>query len=322
MSDYRFVLGSEYNRLPRVAQPWIIEPLLSPGALLNIYGQPKAGKSRAALGLAMAVANGEPYWFKFPVRTHGPVLWLEVDNSPAEWAEVTQTVEYGAGCDLSRVGFADRELAPYPFDLLDQEAAHDQLLKGMIERFREEWATDPVMIVIDTIREVHSGEEDSSTIMRNVITKLQAVTYPAALVLISHSRKGGGLQALQQHGGTDDADHEGDIMKEGRGSNYLAGKMQSVVRITTNRERTHGYFTAEGRSIGHERFRIVQKAPAYLWFEDLDPAVEMAQQMLATNPEASERAHAKVLMQAFPDRFDNIDAARGVIRRVKAKVAS
>lgn len=307
VSNYRFINGEDYVNMPRAQQPWIIDRLLSPGALMNIYGQPKAGKSLLTLRLAIAVSTGEEMWLdKYAIHQHGPVLWVEADNSAYEWWNVTKLVK-AEGYDLSNIHFADREHIPYPFDLLDEEADHAGILKAMIADFEEEGWGPPVLVVIDTIREVHSGDEDKSFIMRNVLTSLQAATYPAALILVSHSRKGGGLQAMNAS-----EESEGDVMNENRGSNALVAKMQTVVRVTTNRQRTHGYFTAEGRSIGHERFRMKQLAPSYLWHPDDDPVVELAKTLLDSNPEWSERQVAREVASVM--KLD-VEKARSMVRR-------
>lgn len=308
--SYRFINGIDYLEMPREQEPWLVEPLLSPGALMNIYGAPKAGKSRLGLGLALAITNPkqEKWLDRFPIHAHGPVLWLEADNSPYEWWDVLKTVAYGDGYDISNIHFADRDHIPYPFDLLDMEAEHDLILKGMIADFTREWGTPPVLIVIDTIREAHGGDENDSTAMRNVIVRLQAATYPAALCLISHSRKGGGLQST---GGDDDDSGGGRVMEENRGSNYLTGKMQTVVRVTTNRQRTHGYFTAEGRSIGQERFRMKQLAPSYLWHTDVNPGVELARTLKESNPDWSDRRIAREVAQVLKI---NEEGARNIVR--------
>jgi RecA-family ATPase len=315
VTDYRFVDGDEYIDMPREAEAWIVEPLLSPGALMNIYGAPKAGKSRLAMGLAIAISNGEEKWLdRFPIHMAGPVLWLEIDNSPAEWVQVLKDIR-GEGYDLSNIGFADRKLVPYPFDLLNEEVNHAEILGNMVDSFAQRRGCLPVMTVIDTIREAHSGDEDKSTVLRNVITSLQAVMGEAALLPVSHSRKGGGLAAM----GNSDEDNSGRVMDEQRGSNYLVGKMQTVVRVTTNNARTHGYFTAEGRSIGQERFRMKQKAPSYLWYPDADPATELARELAESNPDWSDRALARELAQIMkiPE-----ETARSVIRRSLKKTRS
>lgn len=306
MSEYDFIDGDDYIDMPREEEAWIVEPLWSPGALMNIYGAPKAGKSRLALGLAIAIANGEEKWLdRFPLHMAGPCLWLELDNSPAEWVQVLKDVRE-EGHDLSNISFTDRKHAPYPFDLLNEEADHASILEGMIKRFQDRKGCNPVAIFLDTIREAHSGDEDKSTVLRNVITNLQAVTGESGLCPISHSRKGGGLQAHAE-----DEDNAR-VMDENRGSNYLTGKMQTVVRVTTNRQRTHGYFTAEGRSIGQERLRMRQVAPSYLWVPDEDPSIELVKELRESNPEWSVRRIAKELAQIM-----NIteEKARSIVRR-------
>jgi RecA-family ATPase len=317
VSEFKFLSSAEYLAQPQNAVAWLVEPLLSPGALLNIYGAPKAGKSRLALGLAIALSTGEPYWLeKFKLHEHGRILWLEMDNSPAEWVQVVKDAE-SEGWDLSNIHFADKNLAPWPMDMLNEEERHDLILREMVDRFLDVYGEMPILIVIDTIREIHSGDEDKSTIMRNVITRLQAAVHPIAILLVSHSRKGAGISSNRGESlGGDEDGGDGRVMDENRGSNYLTGKMQSVIRVTTNRTRTHGWFTAEGRSIGQERFKMVQKAPSYLWHATSDPVAECIQEVQKLHPEWSGR---QVAADVAAQLSINPDAVRSALRRLESK---
>lgn len=315
-TEFKFANGLDYIERPRPAKEWIVEPLLSPGALINIYGAPKAGKSRLGLSLAMAISSGQEYWLdRFKIHTHGPVLWLEVDNSPLEWVNVLKAVAFGEGKaeELANVHFADRDNVPYPFDLLDEEGQHDVILAGMIEQFVAAVGERPVLIIIDTIRECHSGDENDSTALRNVITKIQAAcgSY-TAIGLISHSRKDGGLQAMISI----DDDQGDTLMDDNRGSNYLVGKMQTIIRVTCNQSKGYGYFTSRGREIGVIRFKMRQKPPAYLWYADSDPAGELVRDLRRANPDWSDRRIAKEVAEQMKMTEE---AARSLTRRVGRK---
>jgi hypothetical protein len=312
LGDYRFWNGLDYLEMERNDESWLVEPLLSPGALANIYGATKTGKSRLALQLAIAMSTDEAKWLdRFRIHTHGPVLWLECDNSPAEWVQVLRDVR-AEGYDLSNIHFTDRDWAPYPMDLLDEEADHAGILEDMIERFVRNWGVAPIMVVIDTIREVHSGDEDKSTIMRNVITKLQKVTYPAALLLISHSRKGAGFPQTRDEG-VEGVENSGSTADEQRGSNYLVGKMQTVIRVT--RGKHNSWFTAIGRSIGTERFKMKQVPPSYLWYPDTDATQAVVKELAKKNPTWSDRRVAREVAQLL--KIDG-EKARNIVRKKDA----
>lgn len=151
---------------------------------------------------------------------------------------------------MERVWFGDREtLDTFPFDILDPE--HFTRLKEAIA------AIEPIAVVIDTIRESHSADENDSTAMRNVIGDLVAATQPAALILISHSRK-------------PSQDGHKDLLADQRGSNYVVGRMDSIIRFT--RKSVH----LTGRAIEEGSIRI-ERLDNGLWEverDDIDSAIE------------------------------------------------
>src|SRR3954464_3156993 len=57
----------DYLNLPVNNTPWIIEPLIPVGGIINLYGRPKLGKSFMAIDLARAIANGEDEWLEFKI---------------------------------------------------------------------------------------------------------------------------------------------------------------------------------------------------------------------------------------------------------------
>lgn len=68
----------------------LIEDLLRPGNLVIIAGPPKVGKTAIASAMALAVAKGKP--FAGTETTRGAVLWLALEESPNERAEIMRVV--------------------------------------------------------------------------------------------------------------------------------------------------------------------------------------------------------------------------------------
>ena len=64
----------KYIDLPSAAAPWVVDPILPSGGLLNLYGAPKTGKSFGVIQLAHAISSGEKEWMGYPIRQHGPVM--------------------------------------------------------------------------------------------------------------------------------------------------------------------------------------------------------------------------------------------------------
>lgn len=235
---FRFYSGPDYLALPREPQPWVIKKLVPVGGLTNVYGKPKSCKSFAALGMALAVANNEPDWQGFEVRLHGKVAYLQVDTPREEWAGRLVKLRDN-GFDLRNIFTADMNIVPYPFDIKHDSIAKE--LHGALADFK------PILMVIDTLRESFSGNENDSDIMRTVISNFVASCRfsdsdhlrRAAIILVSHARKDG---VLQQSGVIDD-----DIMEGNRGSNYVPGRMDTIIKMTPQTEKHPGTFSYKGR---------------------------------------------------------------------------
>lgn len=231
-----FLSGADYLALPHDPIPWIIQDLIPVSGLTNLYGKPKSGKSFAAIGMAQAISTGQPDWMQaFTVHKHGPVAYLQIDTPRGEWSGRLRELRDDANLDLNGIYFCDMLMTKsYPFNILlpDQQAwlrAEMDILK-------------PLVVFIDTLRELHNGDENDSTVMRNVVTALVAACRPAAIVLVSHGRKETMMSKL---GGND-------LMTDARGSSYVAGRMDVIAQFT---KQTMEY---KGRGKGEGTLKIMQ----------------------------------------------------------------
>ncbi len=304
-SPYKFVFGDDYLRLPSSEQTWVIEPLIPVGGLVNIYGKPKeAKKSWMGINMALAITNGwETLLDRFPVRMWGPVIYLQVDTPRSLWLPRWQLMR-SQGHDVSLVALADPELVPYPLDLLDEESDHAGILEDMVHRAFK--GDTPLVVFIDTLRDVHSGDEDKSTVMRNVVAKLQTAFRGSAKALISHSRKGAGDGgAGGPPSGSDDT-----LMDENRGSGYVAGRMDTIIRLTPK------YMSYQGRAVGKERMKIEFNPATGLFSAAYDPVVEKVKQLPGEG--LSDRERARLVAS---DLHITEEAARGAIRRHRASTS-
>ncbi len=68
----------------------LIEALLPAGKLVILAGPPKVGKTAIASAMALAVAKGKP--FAGTETTQGAILWLALEESPNERAEILRRV--------------------------------------------------------------------------------------------------------------------------------------------------------------------------------------------------------------------------------------
>lgn len=175
-----------------------------------LYGDPKVGKSYAAIQLALALSGACYDWFGFAVRNPGPVVYVQLDTPRSLWAERLDTLK-AAGLPVEKLFLADREtLGTWPFNILNDD--HFVLLQAALLDI------NPLAVIIDTLRESHSGDENDSTAMQVVTSRLVAATHPAALVVVSHSRK--------------PSENGYDLINDNRGSSYATGAMDAICRFS------------------------------------------------------------------------------------------
>ena len=272
-----FVSVTDYLSLPRDHGVWLIDPLLPSSGSLLIYGPAKRGmKSTLATSLVAALSGELPDWMGFRIGKVGRVCYLQLDTPRSTWAlRFARLRELGIlkfNHDL--VYMADREsIEKYPLDILRPD--HMLYLKSIVQM----WA--PVAVVIDTLRKVHSGDENSSTVMSNVITNLVGACHPAALILISHDRK--------PH-----PDVDKDILADNRGSTSVVGEMDGIVRMTGNRMYFMGRNIEEG-SIKVQKRDIDPMGIVTLVEPVIDKDEEVLQNILKNPSYTSMHAKAKVL---------------------------
>lgn len=275
---HMFVPSGAYQQLPKAPQQWLIHKLVPFGGLVNVFGKPKTGKSFLALGWAQALVNGDADWEGFPIHTHGSVAYLQIDTPREEWSQRIGrlTLLPAENRDLY---IADMWQVPtFPFDILDPQQTGLKWLRDQLATIQ------PVLTIIDTLREVHGGDENDSTVMRNVIAHLVAACRPSAIVLLSHARKDTVLTAS----GDDD------MMDQGRGSSYVAGRMDVIVKLTPKR------MTFKGRATGQSMETIYQDTATGLIHikpnAEVDPAFVAIRAILQQQPNLSARGVARELM--------------------------
>lgn len=271
----RFYQLDEYLALPREPQPWVIHSLVPVGGMVNVFGKPKTGKSFITLDWAKAVASGESDWFGYEIQKPGPVAYLQVDTPREEWARRMEHVKAMCAREGVPLWIADMWLVPnFPVNVLDPDDTTIAWLRAELDKLQ------PVMIVIDTIREVHGGDEDNSTVMRNVLSSLVGACRPSAIVLVSHARK-------DQAGFGGEV--EEDMMDQARGSSYVAGRMDVIAKVTKKR------LTFKGRATGQQT-EVLTQDPETGWISlqrDDDGSDAYIKELLTNYPDASVNDLAK-----------------------------
>lgn len=288
-----FVPVSDYLALPRAPEEYVIQDLLPAGGLLNIYGRPKTGKSFLAMQLAAAMANpASTEVLGYPLYSHGPVAYLQVDTARGTWAKRIHDNFLEAGIHMPNLHLADTGTAPYPFNIL-HEGRH--WLKAACEELK------PIAVVIDTIREIHRGDENDSAHLQAAVSALVEATAPAALIILSHSRKNKA------------DDLSDDLMAENRGSNYLPGRADVILRVTSDTRIDY-----QGRSV--DRTQLAVSRDSFGLFHAQDPVGPIVARVLEEMPPSrySEKQQISVLQQHFPKM--TFDQLRGQVRKHKTRL--
>ena len=207
---------------------WIIPELLAPSGKLNLMGEPKVGKSFLALQLAEALSYADsPSWLTLPISAKGYVYYVQADTSGFVWRERLRGLT--RQLDLSYFGWSDKDDLPCPFDIT--KPSHKRALTVALNN-QQEW---PIAVVIDVIRSIHQGSEDDSGNMQQVIDQCQDAVLPAALILLSHTRKPSTDRRQRE-----DSDSS---MHENRGSSVLNGSVDTMMKLTP----THLYVSPRSR---------------------------------------------------------------------------
>lgn len=292
MSEFRpgFVGVDQYLKLKREKETWLLKPLIPAGGAALLYGDPKVGKSYMGIQLALALSGQSPDWLGFPVHQVGKVLYLQLDTPRSVWAvRFEEMLNKGnLKYDSDSLLLADRDsIQFYPFDIL--QPLHMEYIRELIQRH------DPVAVIIDTLRESHSGDEDSSTVSRNVIGNLVHACEAAALIIISHGRK-------------PNPDMDKDLLADHRGSSYITGRMDAIMRLT----KTKLYYT--GRSIEAGDIKL-QRADNGLWVPVVDDLAPYIAKVLSDLTLTSMRARARALA---PMIAKTEEAAMSLLRRLEA----
>jgi hypothetical protein len=186
--------------------------------------------------------------------------------------------------------FADREtLQTFPFDILRDD--HWILLKEALLPVHAD------AVIIDTLKESHSGDENEASQMQVVIARLEAAVKPAALILVSHARKSNPEMGY-------------DIMNDIRGSSYLPGKMDAICRFSKSTLRV------SGRAIDEQSIPIERQDDG-TWTAGEDPFESIAEDLLKTGKPIMELAR---IMHETTSK--SVAACRAYLRRQQEKASA
>lgn len=168
----RGVLRREY-----AATPWLVRGLVKRGGVLVVGGEPKTGKSWALTDVMVAVASGGKVFGEFAAGVPaadgsiepGRVFYLYAEDVGADVQSHVLALCKGRGLDPDVL---DGQAFVQPSGrFVDVTRPEDMAL--IVASVR--WAGGADLVCLDPLRDIHSGEEDSSDSMRDVMRALRVI---------------------------------------------------------------------------------------------------------------------------------------------------
>jgi hypothetical protein len=147
-------------------------------------GEPKLGKSFLALDVGVAVASGALCLRTFPVPRPGTVLLYAAEDALHIVRQRLEGICAAAGCSLQNL---DLQVITAPSLRLDLPADRDRL-QHTVERIK------PRLLILDPFVRLHRIDENQSGEVAPLLADLRELQrrYHLAVLLVHHSKKGGG----------------------------------------------------------------------------------------------------------------------------------
>ncbi len=152
---------------------WLIDAVLPKGVLAFISAQPKASKSLLALYLALRLAAGRLFLDRFVTRRVS-VLYISLEDHPGETKARARHLLQGRR---------------FPRNLLMSNALAVSLPRDFDKIEADIRNSKADVVILDTLRRSHELEENSSTEMAPLCTRLRALVrlYNVTIIVIHHS---------------------------------------------------------------------------------------------------------------------------------------
>lgn len=234
-------------KLASTETKFLVHRAIPASAITLVMGEPGCGKSWFCYGLAMAVARGES-WISYPVCEAGSVLVLNYDNPTNE-----------CGRRFLRLGMRDDDRI---FFHTYQDTVEMLRLPKHAEELRAIVAKVlPSLILVDSFRQAHDCDENSSEKMAIVMRELKSLaTMGAAVVALHHTPKGGDTAAT--------ARGSGEIFGSADCALLLTGSAEEDGRALVTYKKARSW--KQTRDEVTNAFEVKDKG-ARSWIERIDP---------------------------------------------------
>jgi RecA-family ATPase len=209
--DSIIISGPEYAKMDRPELFYVMAKMIPKPGIVILAGEPKAGKSFLALQIAKHVAEGSDFMGH---RCRASRVVYFMFEAEMVWHERIRNL-YRADYNLPpNLYFPHPEFKPNWTNLAEPRT-QDWLRRVVRE-------AKPDMVVLDPLREIHSGDEQDSTQMKIVGDALTDIFAGKALFIVHHMKKI--ASEIDQP----------DPVVSIRGSSYITGKADAIWLLHKN----------------------------------------------------------------------------------------
>ncbi len=258
---------------------WLVENLLVAGSAVLFPAREKAGKGLLAIDLACSIALGEP-WLGHAV-TEGSVVYLALEESMGTiWERLSARL----------AGRLDVPIYVVPCDgSFEQQFQLENVanISDIIEVVEE---VEPALLIVDPLREAHTGREDSSDDMAPRLRAIRQLAHQTGTtILVTH--------------------HAGKMSGNSRGSTAIKSSFDDELAFTrsdeANETEIRGMLRAEGRNLRKYSMGIVFNAENARWIATNEPELivdpGLCGRILALLEDSGEWLSARDIDELMPD---------------------
>lgn len=166
------------------ATPWLVQGLITRGATAVIGGEPKTAKTWSGTEIAIAVATGTPAFGEFSTE-RGRVAYFYAEDLDKQVRNRLRALLAGRALGVDALG--DRLHAQPRGRFVDLTS--DESLALVVASCRRLGKLD--LVLLDPLRDLHSGEEDKSDAMREVMRRLRLLgeLVGCTIAVVHHTAK-------------------------------------------------------------------------------------------------------------------------------------
>lgn len=190
---------------------WLVQGLIGDGGIAGIATEPKAAKTWAATEIALAIATGTPAFNEYPTQ-RGRVAYFYAEDMGVSIRNRLRSLAKSRGL-CPKEATRDLHVQPRGRNIDITKVGELALIVASCRKI------GPIkLLVLDPLRDIHTGEENSADSMAPVMKHLKCLgaILQCTVMFVHHSNKGAG---------------DGKPVKRGqnrmRGSNVIGGALDS-----------------------------------------------------------------------------------------------